>query len=80
MRQKSRTASLPMPAARFSELLTVLDERLSENECDHTHRVTEDFLAEADGVEAEDVLAWLVDRGGVCDCEVQANLEDDFRD
>jgi Protein of unknown function (DUF2695) len=80
MGKKSRAASLPMSAELFGQLLDVLDERLSEDDCDHTHRVTEDFLVEAGGdVEAEEVMAWLVDRGGVCDCEVLANLEDEFR-
>lgn len=68
-----------MSAELFDQLFDVLDERLSEVDCDHTLRVTEDFLGEANEVEAEDVLAWLLDRGGVCDCEIQANLEDEFR-
>ena len=68
-----------MPAELFGQLLDLLDEQLTENECDHTHRVTEDFLNESGVVEAEEVLAWLVERGGVCDCEALASLEDEFR-
>jgi len=75
MRKKSQTASLPMPAEMSNQLLESLDERLSEVDCDHTHRFTEEFLAEAD-VDAEEVVAWLVEHGGVCDCEVLASLED----
>jgi Protein of unknown function (DUF2695) len=79
MRKKSQTASLPMPSEMFSQLLDSLDQQLNEVECDHSLRFTEDFLADADGVDGDEVVAWLVDRGGVCDCEVLANLEDDFR-
>ena len=67
-----------MAAEVFSQLLDVLDEQLTEIECDHSLRVTEDFLADSSG-EPEEVISWLIERGGVCDCEVLANLEDEFR-
>ena len=80
MGKKLQAVSLPMAAEIFTQLLDVLDERLTENECDHTHRITEDFLAGAAAdAEPEEVLAWLIQRGGACDCEVLANLEDEFR-
>ncbi len=68
-----------MAAALFTQLVEFLDEQLTENECDHTHRVTEDFLAEAGEVEAEELLTGLIENGSVCDCEVLADLEEEFR-
>jgi len=66
-----------MSAEMTNRLLESLDERLSEVDCDHTHRFTEDFLAETN-VDTEEVVAWLVEHGGVCDCEVLASLEDEL--
>lgn len=75
---------MPASAELLNQLLDLLEERLAEDECDHTHRYTEAFLnteafltdSSADG---EETLAWLVERGGVCDCEVLASLEDELR-
>ena len=77
MRKKSQTASPPVSTDLLHELLDILEERLSEEECDHSLRFTEDFLATA--AEGEEALSWLLEHGGVCDCEVQASLEDELR-
>jgi hypothetical protein len=68
--------SLPMPADLFRQLFDRLDERLIEDGCDHSLRLTEEFLAGSE-VDTEAVLAWLAERGGYCDCEVLANVEDE---
>jgi hypothetical protein len=78
MRKNSRTASLPVSAEILNQLLERLEERLGEDECDHTHRYTEEFLEES-SADGEEALAWLMERGGVCDCEVLASLEDELR-
>lgn len=77
MRKKSQAASPPVSIDLLHELLDTLEERLSEEECDHSLRFTEDFLATS--AEGEEALSWLLERGGVCDCEVQASLEDELR-
>lgn len=70
-------ASLPMPEALFRELFDHLDEQLEEQDCQDDLRLTEAFLAEH-GCDAQAVLAWLQDHGGSCDCEVLANVEEEF--
>ena len=68
--------SLPMPRVLFEELFDFLDEDGSG--CDDTPRVTLRFL-EQKGIEAEPVLMWMRERGGYCDCEILANVEDQFQ-
>ena len=70
-------ASLPMPEARFRELFDYLDEQLGETDCQHDLRFTEAFLNTCD-CDADEVLEWLEDHGGSCDCEVLANIEEQF--
>ena len=70
-------ASLPMSEALFRELFDYLDERLGETDCQHDLRFTEAFLSRC-GCDADEVLEWLDDHGGSCDCEVLANIEEQF--
>lgn len=72
------TDSLPMTVGLFEQLFDVLDERLAEDPCDHSLRLTEEFLAECD-LDTEEVLVWLAERGGTCDCEVLANVAETVR-
>ena len=69
--------SLPMPEELFRELFDYLDERLGEVGCQDDLRLTEAFL-EAQDCDTEAVLAWLAEGGAGCDCEVLANIEDQF--
>ena len=62
-----------------AELRRELKEQLSDGDCDHTLRHTEAFLAER-GLDAAAVVPWLRDSGGYCDCEVLANVEDQWAD
>lgn len=70
-------ASLPMSEDLFRALFDYLDEKLSEQDCDHDLQLTEQFLDEQD-CDVEAVLQWLEENGGGCDCEVLANLEEKF--
>ena len=70
--------SLPMTVGLFEQLFDALDEWLSDDPCDHSLRLTEEFLAESD-VDSEEVLVWLAERGGTCDCEVLSNIADAVR-
>jgi hypothetical protein len=55
-------------------LLDHLDERLTQEPCDHTLRGTRDW-AKANGVDAEALESSVVHFGGGCDCEVLANVD-----
>lgn len=70
-------ASLPMSEELFRELFDYLDEQLGEQGCLDNLRLTEAFLEEH-GCDMEEVLDWLEDHGGGCDCEVLANIEEQF--
>lgn len=63
-----------MPVALFEQLFESLETRLNEDECDHTLLLTEAWLEEMDFDECGEVLDWLADHGGVCDCEVLASV------
>jgi hypothetical protein len=69
--------SLPMDKETFNELFDHLDERLGEG-CDHTMSMTLDFLREREVKNVDQVVEWLSDKGGYCDCEVLANAEELF--
>jgi len=77
-RQKeSFRASLPMSEELFRELFDHLDDQLSEQGCRDDLSLTTAFL-EHHGCDTEAVLMWLEDRGAGCDCEVLANIEEQF--
>lgn len=69
--------SLPISRNIFHELFDYLDERLSEEDCNHDFEMTEEFLKQRN-IPIEEVEAWLMGNGGGCDCEVLANVEDLF--
>ena len=69
--------SLPMDKETFNELFDYLDERLGDG-CDHTINMTLDFLKDKEVKNIDQVVEWLNDKGGYCDCEVLANVEEMF--
>ncbi|MDU1889330.1 MAG: DUF2695 domain-containing protein [Dysgonomonas sp.] len=69
--------SLPISRELFQELFDYLDEALEEG-CNDTLRLTETFLHSQSVRNVEEVLLWLNDKGGYCDCEVLANVEELF--
>lgn len=71
-------ASIPMPKEGLRELFDHLDGALAEG-CDHSLRLTTAFL-ESKKLEVQRVVPWLGEHGGHCDCEVLANVEDEFGD
>ena len=72
-------AALPLPKPDLAALFDHLDERLEEDGCDDTLRLTQAFLA-ARGLGVVAVSKWLQAEGGGCDCEVLANVEDAWSD
>ena len=70
-------ASLPMSEELFRELFDYLDEQLEDQGCQDDLCLTRAFLADQD-CDSEAVLDWLEDQGAGCDCEVLANIEEQF--
>ena len=66
-------AAMPMDASQLCGLMDALDQGLEK--CDHRSSLTEAYLG-AQGLDLEPCLAWLRGKGGYCDCEVLANLDD----
>jgi len=63
----------PLPVNELVRLLENVADRVSERGCDHSLRITREWLEE-NHAEVEPVLEWLNDHGGYCDCEVAANV------
>ncbi|MGI4821596.1 MAG: DUF2695 domain-containing protein [Janthinobacterium lividum] len=74
--KESFLTGLPMQLLLFQELFDFLDEKLACG-CDDTLRLTEQFAKEND-VQVERLKTWLGEHGGYCDCEVLANVEEEF--
>jgi hypothetical protein len=69
-------ASIPMPHEDLRALFNHLD-RKHATPCDHTLRDTTAFLQQR-GLDAEQIIPWLREHGGYCDCEVLANVADEL--
>ncbi|KMM74940.1 hypothetical protein ACP93_14145 [Xanthomonas sp. NCPPB 1128] len=70
----SKEAALPLPKETLWALFDYLNEALADG-CDHSLRLTTQFLASRDVV-PEAVIPWLGAHGGFCDCEVLFNVEE----
>ena len=70
--------SLPMGREDFRKLFDHLDIQLGDNACDDTPRFTKTFLENIGAANVEQILKWLADKGGYCDCEILANVEEQF--
>jgi hypothetical protein len=57
-----------------AEMIGFVDRHVRHNGCDHTHRFTSQWSREK-GVDWDDLLDALEQRGAFCDCEVVLNLE-----
>lgn len=81
LRQKQQEEfekSLPMERPRFKELFDCLDDQLRKMGCDNTNKLTTGFLEKNTIINVENVLSWLAENGGYCDCEILANVEQKF--
>ena len=81
-RQDARTKAhegLPLADADMEALFDMLDNRLQEGSCDHTRRLTEEWLRSLNHP-VTDVTRWLDANGGFCDCEILANAEEAWRE
>lgn len=68
--------SLPLSRNEFKQLFDFLDNELDD--CDDTLRLTKEYLLNLDISNSDEVISWLEDHGGYCDCEVLANVEEQF--
>lgn len=74
--QEVLEASMPLSKTDLRDLLNYLDrpERLV---CYHALKETIVFLRSR-ALNPETIVPWLGEHGGFCDCEVLANLENEF--
>lgn len=72
-------AALPLPDDQMQALFDMLDQQLPREGCDHTLRLTRQWIVQQ-GLDAERVVQWLNANGGYCDCEALANAEQAWRD
>jgi len=56
-------------------MFDMLDAELPRKGCDHSRRLTHEWLASRSH-DIERVFAWLDTQGGYCDCEILANVEE----
>ncbi|UFH33460.1 DUF2695 domain-containing protein [Chryseobacterium sp. C-71] len=70
--------SLPISKELFQTLFDFLDEKLEENDCDDSFKLTKQFLETNHIMNNEEIESWLQENGGFCDCEVLYNLEEKF--
>lgn len=62
----------------FQNLFNYLDTELTDKNCDNTNSITRTFLLQSNIQNADEVLEWLAKHGGYCDCEILANVEEQF--
>jgi len=67
--------AFPVPHPLLNQLFDYLDQQLSTTGCDHTLRLTREFISRQSLPEIE-TIAWLEKNGGYCDCEVLGNVEE----
>lgn len=70
-------ATLPLPKGDLAALFDHLDAQLAGAECDDTLAMTTAFLT-ARGLDVTRIGTWLRESGGGCDCEVLANVEEQW--
>ncbi len=84
-RAAARTAAgerLPFPLTQLVQLFEYVDTRWNYGGCDHTLRYTIQYLVSL-GLSQDkqrDVMSWLREQGGACDCEILANVVEDWVD
>jgi hypothetical protein len=77
--QQQRTAAvaaMPISQDQLTKVFDHLDGALSAG-CDHSLKFTRQFLQAHDLPEAT-ISPWLGEYGGFCDCEVLANVEQEW--
>ncbi len=70
----ARLVRMPIEKNALNDLLHWLDARVATSGCDHTHRLTREWLSDH-GYPETKVIGALMAQGGFCDCEVALNIE-----
>jgi hypothetical protein len=70
-------SSLPVSESDLRLLFDYLGEQLGEKNCDDTLALTLNYIRR-ENLPVENVVKWLEENGGFCDCEVLANVESEF--
>ncbi len=73
---KKAIEGMPISLEHLGQLFDHLDEKLIEG-CNHSPKHALDYLTGAE-LDSEKILMWLQDQGGVCDCEILANVEESW--
>ncbi|WP_293313813.1 DUF2695 domain-containing protein [Pedobacter sp. UBA5917] len=76
--QKEFEESLPMTIDKFKSLFDYLDLALQKEKCNDDHCLTIRFLNLIAIDNIDDVISWLLDNNGFCDCETLVNVEEHF--
>jgi hypothetical protein len=71
-------SSLPTSRENFKKLFDYLDTQLGDKDCDDTNGMTKIFLVQTNIENVDEVLEWLREHSGYCDCEILANVEEQF--
>ena len=74
-RQKLAQDAFPITNSLLESMFEVVDAEVACAGCDHTLRFTEKWISQNKQPRIE-ILSWLSEHGGSCDCEVLANAAD----
>ena len=77
--QEDKVRDMPISFQNLANLLNHLDEELGTKSCDDTLIMTINYL-QSKNFNDEEIVPWLHEYGGYCDCEVLANVEDAWYD
>lgn len=73
---KKEVTPIPIDDKILKGLFDYLDEKLHSDGCKGDLRLTTAYLKEQGVKDLENAIAWLNSKGGYCDCEVLANVEE----
>lgn len=68
-------AAFPISSELLQAMFEAVEAQVDESGCDHTLRFSRQWIAEQHQPE-EQIVRWLGQHGGCCDCEVLANACD----
>lgn len=73
--RQRQLGEIPLSEAVLRQLFDYVDSELKNTDCDHTLRYAIAFLEKSAVTHVDEVISWLNENGGYCDCEVIANVE-----
>ena len=74
---KKAIEQMPISLSKLGELFDYLDEQLEFHGCNHTSKIKTEYLS-SQNLNSEKILTWLKEQGGGCDCEILANVEENW--